>query len=210
MAAGGLRDRRHAQLRDEIVLAALPLFAARGFDAVTMDEIAEAAGISLSTLFRHVACKDDLLAGSVRPGGAMIVANFEESPVAEPARVALAQAILHRIEQFGGQARTVRLWRQAVASAPPRVRRAALLDEDERRGLVTLVAARLVRQAGPPRRPELEAGVLVHMMLAAAEYAYGCWLDQPDGPSLHDLTWQALRLAVAPDELPSPASPERG
>jgi AcrR family transcriptional regulator len=195
MAATTLRDRRREQLRDQIVLAALPLFAARGFDAVTMDEIAEAAGISLSTLFRHISSKDDLLAGSVRPGGAMIVANFEHSPATEPVRRALARAILRRIEDFGGQSRTVRLWRQAMASAPPRVRRAALLDDDERRSLVALVAARLAP------RPELEAGVLVHMMLAAAEYAYGCWLDQPASPGLHELTRQALQVAAGPDEL---------
>jgi AcrR family transcriptional regulator len=193
MSAASLRDRRRAQLRDEIVLAALPLFAARGFDAVTMDDIAEAAGISLSTLFRHVAGKDDLLAGSVRPGGALIVANFESSPATEPVRRALAQAILRRIEQFGGQSPTVRLWRQAMASAPPRVRRAALLDDDERRRLVALVTARL------PQRPELEAGVVVSMMLAAAEYAYSCWLDRPAGPGLYELTSQALRLAAGPD-----------
>jgi AcrR family transcriptional regulator len=218
--AATLRDRRRAELRDQIVLAALPLFAVRGFDAVTMDEIAEAAGISLSTLFRHVASKDDLLAGSVRPGGAMIVANFEHSADTEPVRRALARAILHRIEQFGGQSRTVRLWRRAMASAPNRVRRAALLDEDERRELIALVAARLVRsgpagsgsdqsradqsraaQSGPEPGSELEAGVLVHMMLAAAEYAYGRWLDQPAGPSLHELTRQALELAVVPDGL---------
>jgi AcrR family transcriptional regulator len=195
MAAATLRDRRRAQLRDEIVRAALPLFAARGFDAVTMDEIAEAAGISLSTLFRHVTGKDDVLSGSVRPGGAMIVARFEHSPVTVPVRQALAEAILHRIEEFGGQSRTVRLWRQAMASAPLRVRRAALLDENERCRLITLVTARLAQ----PGEPQLAAGVLVHTMLAAAEYAYGCWLDQPAGPSLHELTGQALQLAAGQD-----------
>jgi AcrR family transcriptional regulator len=193
MPATTLRDRRRAQLRDQIVLAALPLFAARGFDAVTMEEIAEAAGISLSTLFRHVASKDDLLAGSVRPGGAMIVADFERAPLTEPVSRALAQAILRRIEDFGGRSRTVRLWRQAMASAPPRIRRAALLDEDERRRLTELVAARL--DPAPAGQPDLAAGVLVHTMLAAAEYAYSYWLDQPAGPSLHELTRQALRLA---------------
>lgn len=198
MPPATLRDRRRAELRDQIVLAALPLFAARGFDAVTMEEIAEAAGISLSTLFRHVASKDDLLAGSVRPGGALIVASFERSPVTEPVRQALAQAILRRIEDFGGQAPTVRLWRQAMASAPPRVRRAALLDEDERQQLVTVAAARLAQQAAPSQ--QLRAGVMVYTMLAAAEYAYSCWLDDPAGPSLHYLTRQALQVAAGQEQ----------
>jgi len=41
-------ERKHA-----IVAAAQPLFAARGFDAVTTREVAEAAGISEALLYRH-------------------------------------------------------------------------------------------------------------------------------------------------------------
>ncbi len=46
---------------DAIALIAVGLFAERGFDAVTMDDIATASGISRRTLFRHFATKNDLV-----------------------------------------------------------------------------------------------------------------------------------------------------
>lgn len=39
--------------RDAILVAALPIFAAKGFDAVTTREVAEAAGVSEALLYRH-------------------------------------------------------------------------------------------------------------------------------------------------------------
>jgi AcrR family transcriptional regulator len=200
-----LRDRRRAELRDRIVAAALPMFAEHGFDAVTVEQIAAAAGISLSTLFRHVPGKDDLLVDVVRTGRARIVANFEQRPAAEPASRSLAHAISQRTEQFSDETQTIELWRRAMASAPPRLRHAALLDEDERARLTGLVAARLpgvdssgrAATAGPPAADELTPGVLVHVMLAAAEYAYQYWLSQPDAQSLHQLTRRALDVAAS-------------
>jgi AcrR family transcriptional regulator len=191
MTGPTLRDRRRAELRERIVLAALALFADRGFDEVTVEEIAAAAGISLSTLFRHVASKDDLLVEVVRTGRAMIVASFQQRPATEPVRDSLAHAILRRTEQFADETQTIELWRLAMGSAPPRVRRAALLDEQERRQLIGLVAARL-----DPAGSDLAAGVLVQTMLAAAEYAYDYWLRQPADRTLHQLTRQALAIAA--------------
>jgi AcrR family transcriptional regulator len=189
-----LRDRRRAELRQGIVLAALRLFADRGFDEVTVDEIAAAAGISLSTLFRHVASKDDMLVDVVRTGRAMIVANFQQRPATEPVRDSLAHAILRRTEQFTDETETIELWRRAMGSAPPRVRRAALLDEQERSQLIGLVAARLALAAGDTS--DLAAGVLVQTMLAAAEYAYDYWLRRPPRQTLHQLTRRALDIAA--------------
>ncbi len=198
-----LRDRRRAELRQGIVLAALRLFADRGFDEVTVDEIAAAAGISLSTLFRHVASKDDMLVDVVRTGRAMIVANFQQRPATEPVRDSLAHAILRRTEQFTDETETIELWRRAMGSAPPRVRRAALLDEQERSQLIGLVAARLALAAGDTSdlaagdTSDLAAGVLVQTMLAAAEYAYDYWLRRPPRQTLHQLTRRALDIAAA-------------
>jgi AcrR family transcriptional regulator len=220
-----LRDRRRAELRQGIVLAALRLFADRGFDEVTVDEIAVAAGISLSTLFRHVASKDDMLVDVVRTGRAMIVANFQQRPATEPVRDSLAHAILRRTEQFTDETETIELWRRAMGSAPPRVRRAALLDEQERSQLIGLVAARLALAAGDTSdlavrdtsdlavrdtsdlaagdTSDLAAGVLVQTKLAAAEYAYDYWLRRPPRQTLHQLTRRALDIAAASG---SPAS----
>jgi len=51
------------ETRARIESAALDLFTAQGFEQVTIDEIAEAAGISRRTFFRHVGAKADAVWG---------------------------------------------------------------------------------------------------------------------------------------------------
>src|SRR6478672_7031211 len=46
--------------RDRIVEVARTLFRARGFDAVSMDEVAKGAGVGPGTLYRHLPTKESL------------------------------------------------------------------------------------------------------------------------------------------------------
>jgi AcrR family transcriptional regulator len=53
-----LRDQKKLETRDALVRVAADLFGKRGFEAVTIDEIAEAAGVSRRTYFRYFATKE--------------------------------------------------------------------------------------------------------------------------------------------------------
>jgi AcrR family transcriptional regulator len=57
----GIRAQRKRATRDELLATAKELFAERGYDNVTVAEIAAGAGVSVKTLFQHFRSKEDLL-----------------------------------------------------------------------------------------------------------------------------------------------------
>lgn len=56
----GLRDRKKQQTHDALSQAAIELFLERGFDEVSVADIAAAADVSKPTLFKYFATKQDL------------------------------------------------------------------------------------------------------------------------------------------------------
>jgi len=61
LAALPLRDRKRVLTRQSILAAAERLFEERGFDSVTVAEIANAANVSVKTLFVYFRSKEDLV-----------------------------------------------------------------------------------------------------------------------------------------------------
>ena len=57
----GIRAQRKRATRDELLQTAKELFGERGYDNVTVAEIAAGAGVSVKTLFQHFRSKEDLL-----------------------------------------------------------------------------------------------------------------------------------------------------
>jgi AcrR family transcriptional regulator len=57
----GLRERKKRQTRDTIAAAAMKLFQARGFEDVTVAEVAAAADVSEKTVFNYFSTKEELV-----------------------------------------------------------------------------------------------------------------------------------------------------
>src|ERR1700704_5174969 len=133
-----LRERQRLQVRADIQRAAFELFARDGFEDVTTEQIASAAGVSASTYFRHVRNKEDLLLDPVRQGGAGIVTLLEERPASESADLAISRAILERSNAF--ESSEIDQWRSAFRTAPHLMDRVALIAPEHRDRLVELVA----------------------------------------------------------------------
>jgi len=176
-----LRARNRARVRHEIQDAAWRLFTEHGFAAVTTQEIASAAGVSTSTYFRHVASKEDLLLQPMLASSADILAAYADRPAGEPAALGLAAAIRGRTAEAADT--DLRRWRAAMRTAPELGSRVTLIADADRDELVRLAAER----GG--------SGLVVHLVLAAAEYAYGRWID----PSADERSLVAL-IDAALDE----------
>jgi AcrR family transcriptional regulator len=76
----GLRSRKKRATRDAIAAAARRLFAERGFDAVTVAEVAAAADVSEKTVFNHFATKEDLAFAGRDEGIALFTGAIAERP----------------------------------------------------------------------------------------------------------------------------------
>ena len=111
-------SRRRNLLQAKYEQIAWDLFAQQGFKEVTVDEIAEAAGISARTLFRYFPSKEDFLLGFTRRGAQALVdliASLEPSP--EPLQ-SIWQLIRAHSLQSPPDVRLLTLWRRAAADAP--------------------------------------------------------------------------------------------
>jgi TetR/AcrR family transcriptional regulator, regulator of mycofactocin system len=94
------------------------LFAQRGFREVTVDEIAEAAGVSARTLFRYFPTKEEFLLGFTRRGLQTLVDLIAElEPGPDPVR-SVWQLIRSYSVQEPQDVRLLTLWRRAAADVP--------------------------------------------------------------------------------------------
>jgi AcrR family transcriptional regulator len=171
-SAGSLRDRQRAQIRADIRRAAFRLFVERGYDAVTTEEIATAAGVSPRTFFRHVPTKEELFLAPVRHGGAAIVSLLEARPAGESPDVALINAIITRTRSF--DAADTEEWREAVLVAPDLLSKLTMHTPADKERAGKLVAARMGANPDTDIRP----GLLVQLAFAAGDYGFQRWVRQ--------------------------------
>jgi len=166
--------RRRVTSQAELEQAAFGLFAAHGFDATTVDEIAAAAGIGRRTFFRYFPSKNDI------PWGAF-EAELERMRVrlkACPAEVPLMEAIRVALIDFNQVAPDhVPLHRrrmELILRVPTLLAHSTLRFTAWRAVVAEFVAER----AG--RRPDdLAPQTIAHAVLGVAVAAYEHWLDDP-------------------------------
>lgn len=168
-----LRARRKEELRREVSKHALDLYAQRGYEETTVDDIARAVGISQRTFFRHYATKEETVL-------------FESKSLAE----ALAEVDFERMSALDALTAVQDVYREMVARLDS--------GEDERsRDAQRLIATNpTLRQAASARhsaimevargrlatalRDQLLARVVVEVSTATLHAALDEWAAQPD------------------------------
>jgi AcrR family transcriptional regulator len=126
-----LRERKKRLTREAIFAAARALFGERGFDDVTVAEIADAANISVKTLFTYIGSKEELLFSGRPPVLDAVVEAVRKRKLAQTPLVAAAQALLAAVDDED-QDRNIDAFLRMAASGPAaRSRLRALWDETE-------------------------------------------------------------------------------
>src|SRR5215212_309489 len=92
----GLRARKKEQTRRAIAEAAGELFAERGFDAVTVAEVARAADVSEGTVFNYFPTKEDLVYDQMEVFEAALIDTVRERPPGESVLSAFRRVVLSR------------------------------------------------------------------------------------------------------------------
>lgn len=171
--------------RDELELVARELFAERGFEATTVDDIAVAAGIGRRTFFRYFASKNDVVWGDFDRGLAELRDRLHETP--GPLLEVLRAAVLafNRLDDADVP------WhrdRMTLILEVPALQAHSTLRYAAWREVVAAFAATRLDQAPGDLLPQLVG----HLCLGAALTAYEQWLRDPT-TELQELLDRALR-----------------
>ena len=91
-ARTGLRERTRRAVQKEITEAAERLFVERGYEATTIEHIAEAVGMSRRTLYRYFPTREDVVLGKLDLVADEILAALRSRPADEPVWTSLRHA----------------------------------------------------------------------------------------------------------------------
>ena len=97
----GLRETKKLQTRQTIAETAMGLFAKRGFDHVTVAEIASAAGVSEKTVFNYFPTKEDLFFDEVPARAQALAAAVRGRRPGDSVVAALRRLHAEHVSRFG-------------------------------------------------------------------------------------------------------------
>jgi AcrR family transcriptional regulator len=163
-----LRERKQAFVRDAIWSAAVDLFASKGFEETTLDDIVESAGTSRRTFFRYFASKRDLIAQPVVGYAESIAAAIDACPGGCPPSELLRHVVLDVARRTVSDPRMLKVMQ--IAARHPAAREAQLSRLAEVQERVTSAFARRCRD-------EVTAHLLAGLSLAALSVTYRVWFS---------------------------------
>lgn len=168
-----------------LAAAALDLFEEHGYESTTVTEIAERAGLTKSTFFRHFPDKREVLFDKGAVTGALVEGIASAPPAAGP-----LDAVADALDALGRTFFTVdrrefSRRRQAVLNANPELR--------EREALKRLdLTASMIEALNHRGAPSLTARVAAQLGSLAWEIAFEQWIGTDNGEGFGPLARQAL------------------
>ncbi|ADP81936.1 TetR family transcriptional regulator [Pseudofrankia inefficax] len=161
--------------RGRMIRAAVELFAERGFEQTTAGDIAERAGVTERTFFRHFADKREVLFD----GSKTMVQTAYEAILAAPAELSPLDAALAGIVAGGsllGEIRDHSVRRSQIIAANPSLQERELLKLAAM--TETIAEALRARGIGEPT-----ASLAAHSAVTVFHVAFARWISATEPPS---------------------------
>ncbi|MET8977989.1 helix-turn-helix domain-containing protein [Streptomyces sp. NPDC004539] len=185
-----LTDEQKGEIRLEIAVAALDLFAAQGVAATTGEQIGRAVGISARTVWRYFPSKEACVRPLLSAGIDAIAAELRAGPLAENLDRFVTDGL--RLAPGRGIA-LIRLTR-----TEPGLRAVWLQSCDEAESAFARALAARAGLSPDDLRPTVQAAVLNAVLRAAVEHFAWHTYDPSADPDLAERQWaQTVRQALA-------------
>ncbi len=176
--------------RERLVVAAVDLFTEQGYDATTVAQIAERAGVTRSTFFRHFSDKREVLVAGQETLSRLLTEGIAEAPPDASPLAAVAAGLERASAEMGPVNRDLgpRL-KAAVAASAELQERDALKNV----GLAAAMTAALVARGVP----DLTAHLAAELGVLAFKQGYARWSES----DRDDATGLVHHVVAALDEL---------
>ena len=196
----GIRERKRAETYARIQAEAMRLFLERGFDAVTLDDIAAAADVSRRSLFHYFESKEEIVFSTKAEFPQLVVEAINRRPADEPLldmveNAMIEMATLHIPAQTRNYARLIR--------DTPALRAG---DQAKYEYVEQLSAKTLAARKGLPEN-DIACRVIAATAIGIIKLAMEAWLTK-GGPKLDVFikdAFAALRSVAVVDGRPSAA-----
>jgi mycofactocin system transcriptional regulator len=189
------RGRPPATTAEQVSEVALELFASRGFEETTMDDVATALGVGRRTVFRYFSSKNDLVWGDFDAVLRRLQDEFDATDRKTPLTRALRDAVVAS-NTYPDEVLPELRRRLTLITTVPALQAHSMLRYEEWRDVVARFAAKRLRRDLQQLVPQ----ALGHAALAASTSAFAHWVRHPDKDLLKLLRRSYDLLAAGFDE----------
>ncbi len=175
----GRRERKKQRTREALVDAAFRLFQDKGFDATTVEEIADAVDVSSRTFFRYFASKEDVVLTFHDEQLATMMEELAGRPADEPVMTALRHAsvtVIRACEEgdYGFDPDRFLCIQEMMEASPAVTGRSLEHGQKKQADITRVIAARMGVDPTKDLRPHIAAGASGCAFRCAFEVMASC------------------------------------
>ena len=197
------RDIARAAVRAELAQVAFGLFRREGFDKVTLDDLAAAAGVSRSTFLRYFGTKEDAVLDAFDAHGKQVADALRARPAAEDDWTALRRALDTVIERYHEDPAAALATNRLVRETPALCAR----QLEKQHGWRPALGGALAARDGSSRPATVGQTVRAAAALDCLNVAIDHWTASDGRLDLADLLDEAFAALASMRSVTSPSGP---